>query len=255
MTFCQSMFGADHMSFCRSMFGANHMSFCQSMFGADHMSFCQSMFGADHMSFCQSMFDLLSAIKLCVRFQWNFVLCASCMKICSMAVILHFMAQMNFLPILSIFICVGQIKYRWAPGHATEPLWVAWHSVPWQPHFIHGVNNPLLLLSTILILFGCNSQQMFTTIHWVAVSFVKICVLAVTLHVAVQTNLNLYFPHLLSDWGEIWYKRTAKLYCSEFVSLLTLGTGSPSLPYGCKWNNIFTCTVHQYDIWQYRTAC
>jgi hypothetical protein len=80
---------------------------------------------------------------------------------------------------------------------------------------------------------------------------VEIYVLAVALNIRVQTNLNLYFPHLLSDWGEIWYMCSAKLYCSEFVSLLTFGTRSPSLPYGCKWNNIFTCTVQQYVVWQY----
>jgi hypothetical protein len=47
---------------------------------------------------------------------------------------------------------------------------------------LKGVNNPLLLFSTIFILFGCNSEQTSTTIHWVAASFVKICVLMVPLH-------------------------------------------------------------------------
>ena len=182
----------------------------------------------------------------------NFATCARFMKICSMAVILHFMAQMNFYPYSAYlpewvrFSAVNTISCHWA-------LSVAWQSVPWKPYFTLGVNNPQPLFPTVFILFGCNSEQMSTTINWVAVSFVQICVLAVTLHVAVQTNLNLYFPHLLSDWGEIWYKRSAIQYCSEFVSLLTLGKGSPSLPCGCKRNNIFTCTVQQYDIWQYRT--
>jgi hypothetical protein len=111
-----------------------------------------------------------------------------------MAVVLHFMAQMTY------------------PNSPYLPEWVKFstgehHLMPMshcelrdnQCPDSHGVNNPLPLFSTVLILFGCNSQQMSTTIHRVAVSFVEIYVLAVALNIRVQTNLNLYFPHLLSD--------------------------------------------------------
>jgi hypothetical protein len=142
---------------------------------------------AAHVSFCQSMSDLLSAIKLCVRFRRNFVTCARFMKMCSMAVVLHFMAQMTFYPNSSYL----PEWVRWSTGeHYLMPMSHCALRDNQCPD-IHGVNNPLPLFSTILILFGCNSQQMSTTILWVAVSFVKICVLAVALNVAVQINLTI----------------------------------------------------------------
>jgi hypothetical protein len=125
------------------------------------------------LTYCQQLNDVSDFHKLLLQ---------SFMRMCSTPVILHLMAQMNFYP-YSPYFFTEWVRLRIGVPHVMLSSHFEFrHNQCTESHtLLVNVNNPLPLFSTILILFGRNSVQM-STIHCVAVSFVKMCAVKVTLH-------------------------------------------------------------------------
>jgi hypothetical protein len=56
-------------------------------------------------------------------------------------------------------------------------------------------------------------------------------------------NFFLQFPHLLSDWGEIWYNRSTRNFVDHVWFFLKLVSEGPYISDDCKCSNIYVCTI------------
>jgi hypothetical protein len=63
------------------------------------------------------------------------------------------------------------------------------------------------------------------------------------------------FPHLLSDFGGIWYNRSAYTAVKNLWDFVQIGAGKDAFCLGSKWNPIYVCTTKPTIFWKQRTPC
>lgn len=77
--------------------------------------------------------------------------------------------------------------------------------------------------------------------------FMKMCVVRAVLYFGAEMNFCLPFPHLLSNFHEIWYKRCAH-HAVEYLWVLWKLAWEVCFSYGCQWNHIRVCSMKLCDI-------
>jgi len=76
--------------------------------------------------------------------------------------------------------------------------------------------------------------------------FMKMGVVRAVLYLGAEINFCLPFPHLLSNFNEIWYKRYAHR-AVEYLWVLWKLAWEVYFLYGCQWNHIHVCSMKLYD--------
>jgi len=84
--------------------------------------------------------------------------------------------------------------------------------------------------------------------------FVRISAVKTTLYLGAYTKFYPYFPHLLSNSGEIWCKRSAHDVVVHLTVSRKLAREGAYSSYGCKQNYIHVCAAKLNNISNVKNA-